>query len=171
MAVTAQRAKVSSFSPSSALVLAPSHAYRQMVQLSPPRTQRGSAPRQPRHGGPVLRSSTHCSSTSSTAGTASLEVVSMPTYFSRPTTSDGSILPLVCAEYLMESKDPPELGKKHITTVSILNHPWSRGTIVCRHLMTTFALSLSCSCIASLPSVARSVCRSPRATRAGSTLL
>ncbi|KAH9967749.1 hypothetical protein BGW80DRAFT_1462090 [Lactifluus volemus] len=43
------------------------------------------------------------------AGTASLEVVSMPTFLSRP--------------------NPPEPGKKYITIVSILNHPWSRGTI------------------------------------------
>ena len=71
----------------------------------------------------------------------------------------------------MESKDLPEPGKKYITIVSVLNHPWSRGTIVRRHLMTTFALHLSCSCIASLLSVARGVCGSPRATRARSTLL
>jgi len=43
------------------------------------------------------------------AGTASLEVVSMPTYLSRP--------------------NNPEPGKKYITIVSILNHPWSRGTV------------------------------------------
>ncbi|KAH9033854.1 GMC oxidoreductase [Lactarius hengduanensis] len=40
---------------------------------------------------------------------ASLEVVSMPVYLSRP--------------------NPPAPGKKYLTTVSVLNHPWSRGTI------------------------------------------
>ncbi|KAI0069141.1 GMC oxidoreductase [Artomyces pyxidatus] len=42
-------------------------------------------------------------------GIASMELVSMPTFLSRP--------------------NPPEAGKKYITIVSIMNHPWSRGTI------------------------------------------
>ncbi|KAI0313444.1 GMC oxidoreductase [Amylostereum chailletii] len=40
---------------------------------------------------------------------ASLEVVSMPVFLSRP--------------------NPPEPGKKYMTFVVVLNHPWSRGTI------------------------------------------
>ncbi|KAI9433324.1 GMC oxidoreductase [Lactarius indigo] len=40
---------------------------------------------------------------------ASLEVVSMPMFLSRP--------------------NPPAPGKKYFTTVSVLNHPWSRGTV------------------------------------------
>jgi len=43
------------------------------------------------------------------SGTASLEIVSMPTYLSRP--------------------NEAEPGKKYVTIVAILNHPWSRGTI------------------------------------------
>lgn len=43
------------------------------------------------------------------ANTASLELVSMPTFVSRP--------------------NPPGLGKKYFTAVAVLNHPWSRGTI------------------------------------------
>ncbi|KAH9987924.1 GMC oxidoreductase [Russula compacta] len=43
------------------------------------------------------------------AGTTSLEIVSMPVYFSHP--------------------NKAEPGKKYITIVAILNHPWSRGTI------------------------------------------
>jgi choline dehydrogenase-like flavoprotein len=43
------------------------------------------------------------------ANAASLELVSMPTFLSRP--------------------NPPGPGKKYVTLVSVLNHPWSRGTI------------------------------------------
>ncbi|KAI0278556.1 GMC oxidoreductase [Russula aff. rugulosa BPL654] len=43
------------------------------------------------------------------AGTASTEIASMPSYTARP--------------------NNPEPGKKYISLVSILNHPWSRGTI------------------------------------------
>ena len=63
------------------------------------------------------------------ANTASMELISMPTFVSRPSTLTPTNSPLWILG-LIDSKDPPKLGKKYFTLVAVLNHPWSRGTIV-----------------------------------------
>jgi hypothetical protein len=67
------------------------------------------------------------------AGTASTAIVSMPVYTARPSASNllyQSFCPPKSRAETEKRIDKPEPGKKYISIVAMLNHPWSRGTIV-----------------------------------------